>query len=166
MPPNLMNLYGFVAKGSSTRTGSKAGRDGGCGEASAHEFSKPWLSFGMGTLICFRIGNRSFLGSGRPRGPLRSFQKVGGEAPPTFWKGLRGPRCRTDPKSDRSLILNSNSRTLDPTKVHPILQSYSGLEAEFVRARALDRHTDLGSGPEFRFWLLGALESIPRANVR
>ncbi len=28
-----------------------------------------------------RIGNRSFWGSGRPRGPGRPFQKVGGETP-------------------------------------------------------------------------------------
>jgi hypothetical protein len=39
-----------------------------------------------------RIGDRSFWGSGWPRGP-----KVGGEAP-TFWKSLRGPRGRPDPQ--------------------------------------------------------------------
>ncbi len=39
---------------------------------------------------CSRIGTRSFWGSGRPRGPRRPFQKVGGFAPHLF-EGLPGP---------------------------------------------------------------------------
>ncbi len=44
----------------------------------------------MGTLSFLRIGNRSFWGSGRPRGPNRPFQKVGGFAP-HFLQGLPKP---------------------------------------------------------------------------
>ena len=35
-------------------------------------------------MIIIRIANRSFWGSGRPRGPGRPFQKVGGRNPPPF----------------------------------------------------------------------------------
>ncbi len=43
-----------------------------------------------GTFNVLRIGNWSFWGSGRPRGPGRPFQKVGGEAP-HFLEGSPGP---------------------------------------------------------------------------
>ena len=45
------------------------------------------------------------LRSGRPRGPGKAFQKVGGEAPHPLGD-LRGPRGHPDPQNDRIPILN------------------------------------------------------------
>ncbi len=45
-----------------------------------------------------------------PRGPRRPLQKVGA-SPPTFWKGLRGPRGRPVPQNDRLPILRFFSLT-------------------------------------------------------
>ncbi len=41
-------------------------------------------------------------------GPRRPLQKVGGRSPPTFWKGLRGPRGHPDPRNDRFPTLNKS----------------------------------------------------------
>ncbi len=56
-----------------------------------------------GSLAGFCLG--AFLGSGRPRGPGKAFQNVGGEAP-TFLKAFPGPRGRPNfknapPKNNR-----------------------------------------------------------------
>ena len=55
-----------------------------------------------------RVGDRSFWVSGRPLGPRKPFQKVGGGGGaklPTQRNGLRGPRVCLDPKNGRFPIL-------------------------------------------------------------
>ncbi len=69
---------------------NKAGGLGGCRTVAAL-----WMAIRFQKVS--RIGNRSFLGSGRPRGPGKPSKKVGGEAP-HLWKGLRGTRGRPDPQ--------------------------------------------------------------------
>jgi hypothetical protein len=54
---------------------------------------------------CLRVGNWSFWGSGRPRGPRRP--KRWGASPPTFCKGLRGIQGRPDVQNDRFPTLKS-----------------------------------------------------------
>jgi hypothetical protein len=56
---------------------------GGCSSIvlSALVAGYAWLHVGRVFFNCFRIRNRSFLGSGRPREPGRPFQKAGGFAP-------------------------------------------------------------------------------------
>ena len=46
----------------------------------------------------FWVGNRSFWGSGRPRGPGKAFKNVGAK-PPTDLKAFAGPRGRPDLKN-------------------------------------------------------------------
>ena len=49
--------------------------------------------------------------SGRPLGPRKPFQKVGGAKLPTQRNGLRGPRVRLDPKNGRFPILKKLKST-------------------------------------------------------
>ncbi len=71
--PKLMNCY----KGPDTRMDCFNG----------NHLAVLWDQF----LNFIRIGNRSFWGSGRPRGPRRPFQTVGGFAPHLL-EGSPGPR--------------------------------------------------------------------------
>ncbi len=48
-------------------------------------------------VLSFKDRKSVNVGVCRPRGNRRPLQKVGGEAL-TFWKGIRGPRGRPDPK--------------------------------------------------------------------
>ncbi len=54
--------------------------------------------------ISIGIGNRSFWGFGRPRGPGYPLERWGAK-PLTFWRGLPGPLGRPDPPNERSPIL-------------------------------------------------------------
>ena len=62
-----------------------------------------------------RVGNRSFWGSGRPRGPRRPLQKVGGEAPHLL-EGSPGPPGPPRPQK---------WQISDPSKIENYLPKYS-----------------------------------------
>ncbi len=59
-----------------------------------------------GILNPLRVGHRYFGGSGRPRGPQRPFQKLGGFAP-NLWKGFRSPWGRPDLQNDQFPIFEN-----------------------------------------------------------
>ncbi len=65
-------------------------------------------------LHLLRIGRRSFQASGRRRGGPGDPSKRWGAKPPTFGKGLRGPRGRPDPQNGPFPTLKQLSITWVP----------------------------------------------------
>ena len=76
-----------------------------------------WLHFWM-AIMCFLKPNRksAIFGVWAVPGAPEAFQKVGGFAPHLQWKGLPGPRGRSDPQNDRCSTLENLKF---PPKVQP-----------------------------------------------